>query len=177
MIPQDFINVKEELEKGYHNEELVDALPRRTYYELQGIQSLLISDMEKGFRDLKVDLPIQEEVDCILENLRLIENTIIINFISEPVKRYILNLILLVSHWNSNLLKSKELETQIEVINNLLSFHLSLKEMINMNKIILREMIKYKDYRPVSYDTALHFTKKLDQAIREKGAIINERNK
>lgn len=168
MIPENFIETKNIMINQYRNIFIKDFLPRDTYNEIGYIQDMIIKDMELGFEDKPVEIPLQDEIDWICDNLSEIQLLIIIRPVNDIITSYIINLVGMINSWNINIKSDVKISTLIKSITDLLHMHVTLKDLLTMNKILMDEWRKFKDYKPVSYEAARHFQDKLEESITKK---------
>lgn len=171
-----YIESKGRLLGLYESIPVKEFLSRQIYYEIGEIQNMIICDMEKGFEDIPVQAPNKDEIDWIVENMNKIRDTLLLRTINDKVMSYIGTLTLFIVNWNNNVVNDDSITKAVKLVTNILDCNMTLRETINVNKIILDELIKYRDYKPVAYDTARHFQEKMDEKIRD-GNITNERCK
>lgn len=148
---------------------------RQTYYEIGEIQKMIIEDMEKGLKDEPVQNATNDEIDWIVDNLRSVESNLILNNINEHVLSYLTSLFLFIANWNINTVKNSRIKDKIQELSNLCDMHITLRDIIKINKVILNALQKYKEYKPVAYETARHFEKKIIEKIKD-GNMLNERS-
>lgn len=176
MLPENFMKIKDELERNIKYPEIREILGQKVYFELGEIQRVIINDMVNGSGDKDVQRRNRDDIECIIENLQELENIVILKPLDEMVKKYITDLLLLLKNWNDNTEKSEKIYRLIEGVVNIITLHLSLKDSIRVNQMICRELMKYRSFKPAAYDTALHYMKNLEENI-ENRRILNERNK
>lgn len=176
MIPDGYKDTKETILKNFNSKYVKEFLFHRAYHEIGQIQKMIMEDMENGFEDIEVPSISNEDLACIKENLNIIKDCTILYRMNNTIMSYISNLIMLINNWNDNTIKDQELSRQIISISNLMDIYLSFREIISINKVLLKEFMRFRDFHPVAYDTAKHFQDSLQKEIDE-GKILNERNR
>jgi hypothetical protein len=168
MIPENFTETKNTLLDQYQTIAIKDFLSKDVYTEIGYIQNMIIDDMELGFEDKPVEMPLQDEIDWICNNLYKLQMSIIISPINDIIISYVINLVGMINSWNINIKSDSQLSILLKAITDLLHTHVTLRDLLNMNKILMNEWKKFRDYKPVSYECAKHFHDKLEERIKEK---------
>lgn len=176
MIPDGYKSTKEIILKTFESKHVKEFLFHRAYYEIGQIQKMIMDDMENGFNSIEVPILSDEDLHCIKENLNIIKDCMILYHMNDTILNYLSNLFMLINNWNENTIKDQEITKEIVAVSNLMELYLSFREMISINKRLLRELNRYRDFNPPAYDTAKHFQDSLQKSI-DKGKIYNERNR
>lgn len=176
LLPENYLRNKNNMIKSYLSANVREFLNVALYSELGQIQDMLMTDMENGFNDQPVPTPTKNDLDCIKGNLNEIKNYVILCPVDGTICLYLTNLLLMIKNWNDNVLKDNGLNNEVISISNLIELHLSFREILDINKILIQELRKIRHFQPIAYDTAKHFLESLDGAI-EGDKIYNERDR
>lgn len=175
-MDKNYVESKAKLLDLYGSVSIREFLGRESYYEIGEIQKVIIADMEAGFKEDPVQSATEEEIEWIIDNVLKMERFFILNKINDIVLSYSTTLLLFIANWNDNTLRDSRIKESIERLSSIIDGSLTLRETIRINKIILQELNRYKEYKPVAYESARHFEDNINEEIK-RGNILNERGR
>jgi hypothetical protein len=169
MIPVEYLNLKKELIEQYNYKAIREFLSSESYTEISWIQKIIFEDMENGFEDKPVAPVSENDIECIKTNLIRIKDLYNINPINNIINAYITNLLLIIKNWNDNTLKNNSIDDLVITISNFIDMNLTFRELLDANKVVLKEMQRLKNFKPIAYETARHYQESIDKAIADRG--------